>query len=95
MSRKRASRAATSRAGWACSMARLTAAERNSLPDSAFAGPGRTYPVEDASHARNALARVSEFAPLAEKAKVRAKVGKKYPTIAIAKAISKGSHGRD
>lgn len=35
-------------------MARLTAAKRNSLPASAFAGPNRTYPVEDASHARAA-----------------------------------------
>lgn len=32
-------------------MARLTAAQRNALPDSAFAGPNRTYPVPDKSHA--------------------------------------------
>jgi hypothetical protein len=32
-------------------MARLTAAKRNALPDSAFAGPGRTYPVNDKAHA--------------------------------------------
>lgn len=32
-------------------MARLTAAQRNALPDSAFAGPNRTYPVEDKAHA--------------------------------------------
>ena len=32
-------------------MARLTAAARNALPDSAFAGPNRTYPVPDRSHA--------------------------------------------
>lgn len=31
---------------------RLTAAARNALPDSAFAGPNRTYPVFDANHAR-------------------------------------------
>lgn len=35
-------------------MAKLTAAKRNALPASAFAGPNRTYPVEDASHARAA-----------------------------------------
>ena len=36
-------------------MARLTAAERRALPDSAFAGPNRTFPVNDADHARAAL----------------------------------------
>ena len=43
-------------------MARLTAAERNALPDSAFAGPDRSYPINDPSHARNALARASQHA---------------------------------
>lgn len=32
-------------------MAKLTSAKRNKLPKSAFAGPGRTYPVNDRSHA--------------------------------------------
>lgn len=36
-------------------MARLTAAQRKALPDSAFAGPGRTFPVNDAAHAKAAL----------------------------------------
>ena len=31
-------------------MARLTAAKRNALPDSDFAGPNRTFPVEDKAH---------------------------------------------
>ncbi len=42
-------------------MAKLTTARRNKLPKSAFAGPGRSYPVEDKSHARNALARASQM----------------------------------
>ena len=41
-------------------MTELTTKARNRLPDSAFAGPGRSYPVNDASHARNALARASQ-----------------------------------
>ena len=41
-------------------MSKLKAATRNALPASAFAGPARSFPVEDASHARNALARVSQ-----------------------------------
>ncbi|MBO1326869.1 hypothetical protein OQ496_03510 [Acetobacter suratthaniensis] len=42
-------------------MSKLTAAERNALPDSAFALPGRRYPIHDATHARDALARASEM----------------------------------
>lgn len=40
---------------------KLTAEERDALPASAFALPGRRYPIPDASHARNALARASEM----------------------------------
>lgn len=43
------------------SVEKLTTAERNALPASAFALPGRRYPIPDASHARNALARASEM----------------------------------
>lgn len=62
-------------------MARLTAAKRNALPDSAFAGPGRSFPIQDMSHARNALARASGNAGPELKAKIRAKVHKKFPGI--------------
>lgn len=41
-------------------MTKLTTTSRNALPKAAFAGPDRTYPIPDASHARNALARVSQ-----------------------------------
>lgn len=43
-------------------MAKLNAAKRNKLPSSEFAGPDRSYPVNDASHARNAKARASQAA---------------------------------
>ncbi len=60
-------------------MARLTAAERNKLPSSAFAEPKeRKYPMEDKSHARNALARVSQFGSSKEKSAVRGKAERKY-----------------
>lgn len=32
-------------------MAKLSTAERKSLPDSVFAGPGRSFPIPDRSHA--------------------------------------------
>lgn len=41
-------------------MAKLNAAKRNKLPSSEFAGPDRSYPVNDASHAKNAKARASQ-----------------------------------
>lgn len=51
-----------------------------------FALPGkRGYPINDASHARNALARVSEFGTPAEKAEVREKVHERYPGIGSGK----------
>lgn len=42
-------------------MAKLTTTRRNSLKASTFGLPGqRKYPMPDASHARNALARISQ-----------------------------------
>jgi hypothetical protein len=43
-------------------MAKLTTAERKKLPAKDFAGAGRSYPVEDKAHARNAKARASQAA---------------------------------
>jgi len=41
-------------------MVKLTAKARDKLPAGKFAGPGRSYPVPDASHAANAKARASQ-----------------------------------
>ena len=59
----------------------LTSAARKKLPGKDFALPGGRYPVNDPNHARNALARVSQYGTPEEKAKVRAKVRSKYPGI--------------
>ncbi len=64
-------------------MVKLTAKKRNALPAKTFAGPDRSYPIPDASHARNALARASQHAGPDLKAKIRAKVAKKFPGIAM------------
>jgi len=70
-------------------MAKLMSKERNKLPKSEFAGPGRSYPIPDESHAADAKARAaqavksgriskSEEAKIDEKAnKVLGKKGKK------------------
>src|SRR5262245_60595963 len=70
---------------------RLTMAQRKALPSKSFALPGKgagpsgkgagSYPIPDESHARNALARVSQHGSSAAKATVRAKVHAKFPGI--------------
>lgn len=72
-------------------MAKLSMKSRKAMPSSSFALPGKgkgpsgkgagSYPIPDASHARNALSRVSQHGSSTEKAKVRAKVHAKYPNI--------------
>jgi len=64
-------------------MAKLTSAEREDLPQGDFVFPKtRRYPIEDAAHARDALAR-SSGKP--EHAKVVEAVRRKYPEIEIEK----------
>lgn len=41
-------------------MAKLTTKERDQLSTKEFAGPDRSYPVNDKSHAANAKARASQ-----------------------------------
>lgn len=63
-------------------MAKLTTKARKALPKSEFAGPDRSYPIPDKSHARNAKARASEMEKKGKisestKAKIDAKADKK------------------
>lgn len=69
-------------------MSMLSSKQRKNLPESDFALPGGRYPVNDPSHARNALARVSQYGTSEEKAEVRAKVHRKYPDIGQGSMIS-------
>ena len=64
-------------------MSKLTASRRKKIPTKDFAGPDRSYPINDKNHARNALARVSQHGTPELKAKVKAKVKSKYPGIAM------------
>ncbi len=57
-------------------MAKLTTAQRNALPDSDFAGPDRSYPINDKAHAANAKARASQFGSPAVKKAVAKKAAK-------------------
>lgn len=36
-------------------MAKLTASDRKQIPSSQFAGPGRSFPINDPTHARMAI----------------------------------------
>ena len=63
-------------------MEKLSTAARKELPTKSFAEPNkRKYPIENETHAKNALSRVSHLGTPAEKAKVRRAVKRKYPTI--------------
>src|SRR5881392_42106 len=63
-------------------LAELTSKARKRLPKTAFAIPEtQSYPIHDIAHARNALARVSQFGTAAEKSRVRAAVASKYPEL--------------
>lgn len=57
-------------------MAKLTTKERNALPAKDFAGPDRSYPVNDKAHAQNAKARAAQNASPSVRAKVDAKANK-------------------
>lgn len=59
----------------------LSAAARRRIAPRNFALPGGRYPIHDASHARNALARVSQYGTPSEKSRVRAAVHRKHPSI--------------
>lgn len=60
----------------------LSAADRRSLPRTAFAIPEeRGYPIPNASHARNALTRVAQYGSPAEQRRVRAAVRRRFPSI--------------
>ena len=64
-------------------MAKLTSSARNALSSKQFVFPGkRSFPIPDASHARNALARAGAKGP-AVQAKVKAAVRSKYPGIKV------------
>ncbi len=67
-------------------MAVLSDKQRKALPSKEFAVPGKkpgsgSYPIPDAAHARNALARASQYASPDEKAKIKAKVRSQFPNI--------------
>jgi hypothetical protein len=64
-------------------VAKLTAKKRNALPESTFAGPDRSYPIPDASHARNALARAAQHASPELQSTIKAKVRRKFPAIHV------------
>lgn len=60
---------------------KLTSKARSKLKASQFAGPDRSYPINDPGHARAALSMVSRHGTSSEKKQVRARVHRKYPGI--------------
>ncbi len=75
-------------------MAKLTPVQRKKLPAKDFALGNGSYPIQDRSHARNALARVSQYGTAAEKATVRKKVNAKFPDIGDSGRTAKYTHNK-
>lgn len=67
-------------------MAKLSAAERSKIPADEFAGPDRSYPIEDKAHAEAAI--LDAHGPDASRirAKAEAKLDKHPTRVAIRKA---------
>lgn len=53
-------------------MSKLNAKQRKALPKGDFAGPGRSFPMNDITHARMAVA-MEKYASPATKAKINAR----------------------
>jgi hypothetical protein len=53
-------------------MGLLDKQERSAIPSKDFAGPGRSFPIENKAHAKAAIMD-SKFAPPAQRAKIVAK----------------------
>lgn len=51
---------------------KLSTKARKALPDSTFAGPGRSFPIPDKNHAKAALALIGHAPPSAQP-KIRAR----------------------
>lgn len=67
---------------------KLNAADRKKMPSREFAGPGKSFPVQDATHARMAISgatrsynagNISKSTEDSVKAKARAKLGDESP----------------
>jgi hypothetical protein len=67
-------------------MAKLSTKARKELPAKSFAGPGRSYPIEDIEHGRKAIqlgarsVKKGNLAP-ATYANIKSKVRSKFPSI--------------
>jgi hypothetical protein len=62
-------------------MSKLTARGKNRIKAKNFALAKKRYPIHDISHARNALARVSQHGTASEKKRVKTAVYKKFPSL--------------
>lgn len=64
-------------------MGTLTAKQRKRMKKTSFALAGRRYPINDAAHARNTLARVVQRGTPAEQRKVRTAVRRRFKGISV------------
>ncbi len=84
-------------------MAKLTAKARKKIPAGKFAGPGRSFPIEDTIHAKEAISgatrseHAGNISPSTEasiKAKARRKLGKRPQKDGLAKRAKAEGWGK-
>jgi len=80
-------------------MGKLSAKQRDKMPRSEFAGPDKSYPVNDRSHAANAKARASQAVNAgrmskAEEAKIDAKANRVLDEDTMKRNVSPRDHMR-
>lgn len=68
---------------WNGHEAELTTKKRNELPDSAFAGKDRSYPIDTPERARSALSRAAANASPEELSRIRSAVRRRYPDMEV------------
>lgn len=85
-------------------MGKLTSKGRADLPKSDFAGPNRSYPIPDKSHAANAKARATQAVEAGRMsrateakidAKANAKLGERRQTTSAGRELEKRLNARD
>jgi hypothetical protein len=85
-------------------MAKLKASARKALPKRDFAGPGRSFPIEDPTHAREAISGAtrseragnissSEESTIKAKARAKLKGGGEHPRSGASDGLGGGSGG--
>jgi len=74
---------------------KLSAKERDKLPDSAFCGPDRSFPANDCGHVRAGLSLLGRYKGPGDKDKIRACLYRKAKSLGCFKSQKDGRQAED